>query len=131
MKRKTVRRALGRAAWKATAMTSKFAGSKQGYMATAALPTVTLNSPRAGTVVCAAAGEVDSFTAPLLLDKLQKATADGPRHLIIDLSAVTFFSAAAFGVLMQARDMQKGGYELVLVGNARPVVRVLDICDPE
>ena len=78
-------------------------------------------------MVCTAVGEVDVATGPLLLDRLQKATSDEPRHLVVDLSGVTFFSAAGVDVLMQALTAQQGRYAMVLVGNSRPVMRVLDV----
>jgi anti-sigma B factor antagonist len=78
--------------------------------------------------VCAAAGEVDSATAPMLCEQLCQAIRERPRHLVVDLAAVTFFSAAGVGALHTARAAQYGDQHLVLVGTGRPVVRVLDIC---
>jgi anti-anti-sigma factor len=78
-------------------------------------------------VVCTAVGEVDLTTRPLLLDPLLKAISDGPRHLVVDLSGVTFFSAAGVEVLMQTLTAQQDRYAVVLVGNSRPVMRVLDV----
>jgi len=98
-----------------------------GHGPAAPLLTATLSHPRVGTVVCTAVGEVDVATGPLLLDRLQKATSDEPRHLVVDLSGVTFFSAAGVEVLMQALTAQQGRYAMVLVGNSRPVMRVLDV----
>lgn len=77
--------------------------------------------------MCTVAGEVDTFTAPLLRDELREATGNGRSHLVIDLTGVTFFGAAGIRLLIQARDAQHDGYQLVLVAS-RPVVRVLDIC---
>lgn len=78
-------------------------------------------------MVCTAVGEVDVATGPLLGDQLQQATSDEPGHLVVDLSGVTFFSAAGVDVLMQALTAQQGRYAMVLVGNSRPVMRVLDV----
>jgi anti-anti-sigma factor len=78
-------------------------------------------------VVCTAVGEVDMATGPLLLEQLQKATSDEPRHLVVDLSGVTFFSAAGVEVLMQVLRAHQSRYAMVLVGNSRPVMRVLDV----
>lgn len=101
----------------------------QGRNLPAAPLTVTLSWPRAGTAVCAAAGEVDLSTAPLLLEQLEKAISGQPRCLVVDLSAVTFFSAAGVGVLHEARTAQREEHELVLVGTGRLLMRVLDVCD--
>jgi anti-sigma B factor antagonist len=88
-----------------------------GHDPSAPLLTVALSHPRVGTVVCTA----------VLLEPLQKATSDGPRHLVVDLSGVTFFSAVGVGVLMQTLAAQQGRYAMVLVGNSRPVMRVLAV----
>jgi anti-sigma B factor antagonist len=98
-----------------------------GHDPAAPLLTAALSHPRVGTVVCTAVGEVDLATGPLLLEPLQKATSDGPRHLIVDLSGVTFFSAVGVGVLMQTLAAQQDRYAMVLVGNSRPVMRVLAV----
>lgn len=93
------------------------------------LLTTTVSYPNSGIAVCRAAGEVDSATVPQLREQLREALSDGPRHLVVDLSAVTFFSAAGLHALDEAGTEQDEAHELVLVGKARPVVRVLDICD--
>lgn len=78
--------------------------------------------------MCAVAGEVDITTAPILRDQLCKAISTNPRHLVVDLSAVTFFSAAGIHALHTPRAAQDENQQLVLVGTGRPVARVLDIC---
>lgn len=90
--------------------------------------TTALSYPRPHIAVCSAVGEVDSLTAPRLREQLHTATRDKPRCLVVDLSAVTFFSAAGVNTLHAARDAQHQGQQLVLVAKSRPVVRVLDIC---
>lgn len=102
---------------------------RQGRSLPAPPLTVTLSWPRTGTVVCTAAGEVDRSTAPLLLDQLDEAVSGHPRCLVVNLSAVTFFSAAGVGVLDETRAAQREEDEFVLVGKDRLLVRVLDICD--
>jgi anti-sigma B factor antagonist len=97
-----------------------------GYDRTAPLLTATLSHSGEETVVCTAVGEVDLITGPLLRNQLQKAT-DKPRHLVLDLSDVTFFSAAGVEVLMQTLMAQQDRYALVLVGNSPRVMRVLDV----
>ncbi|MDQ3764135.1 MAG: STAS domain-containing protein [Actinomycetota bacterium] len=89
--------------------------------------TITVSRPRAGTVVCTAVGEVDLTTAPSLLEQLQKATSDGLRHLVVNLSGVTFLSARGVGVLVETWTAQQDRCAMTLVGNSRPVTRVLDM----
>lgn len=78
--------------------------------------------------MCVVTGEVDITTAPILRDQLCKAISTNPRHLVVDLSAVTFFSAAGIHALHTPRAAQDENQQLVLVGTGRPVARVLDIC---
>jgi anti-sigma B factor antagonist len=89
----------------------------------------TLSYPQPGTVVCTAAGEVDSSSAPLLWEQLQKATTGQTRCLVVDLSAVTFFAVRCLRVLDQASAALSHGQEMVLVSNARAVLRMLHACD--
>ncbi len=84
-----------------------------------------VSRPRAGVSVCTPVGEIDSFTSPLLRERLVTATA-GARHLVIDLSGVTFFGAAGAEVLMTARESQRDRGALVLACAPRPVRVVLD-----
>jgi len=88
--------------------------------------TVAVSCPCAGVSVCTPTGEVDAFTSSLLREQLVTATAEA-RHLVIDLSGVTFFSAAGAEVLMAARAGQQGRGALVLACPPRPVQIVLDI----
>jgi anti-sigma B factor antagonist len=101
--------------------------TEDGHDPVASLLTAALSYPRVGTVVCTAVGEVDLATGPLLWEPLQKVISDGPRHLVVDLSGVTFFSVAGVEVLMQTLTAQQDRYAMVLVGNSRPVMRVLDV----
>lgn len=105
-------------------MTRRAVGERQS----APLLTARLSSPRNKVVACEVVGEVDLSTAPLLRTRLQQATADGPKHLVVDMASVTFICAVGLGVLLEARAKQNDGFELVLVGNTRPVVRVLEGC---
>lgn len=93
------------------------------------LLTATLRYPQPGIAVCSAAGEVDSFTASLLCERLHQAVSHEPRCVILDLSTVTFFGAAGVTVLHAARSRQDEQQRLVLVAAGRPVARVLDICE--
>jgi anti-sigma B factor antagonist len=98
-----------------------------GHDRTAPLLTATLRHSGEEAVVCTAVGEVDLITGPLLRNQLQKATTDKPRHLVLDLSDVTFFSAAGVAVLMQTLRAQQNRYAFILVGNSPRVMRVLDV----
>lgn len=93
------------------------------------LLTATVTYPKPDIAVCSVAGEVDSFTAPLLHDRLlHEAVHDEPWCLVVDLSAVTFMGAAGVATLHTARFWQHDR-QLLLVATARPVVRVLEICE--
>lgn len=114
---------------KVTAMSSAGAPHDPDVNDPAPLLTVTLSRPLAGIAVCTAAGEVDLSTAPLLGQHLHEAISSQPQRLVVNLSAVTFFSAAGVGALDDARAAQCEEHELVLVGESRVLVRVLDVCD--
>lgn len=101
----------------------------QGYNERNPLLTTSLRYPRPGTAVFAAAGEVDASTAPLLREQLEKVSSAEARHLVVDLSAVTFFCAAGVAALQAARVARDEERHLVLVAKTRPVLRVLDICE--
>ncbi len=70
---------------------------------------------------------MDLATGPLLFDQLRQASSDGPRHLVVDLSGVTFFSASGVEVLMQTLARQQDRHAMVLVGNSRRVMRLLQV----
>lgn len=100
----------------------------EGGIESARLLTATVSYPRPDIAVCSVAGEVDSFTAPLVCDRLHEAVHDDPRCLVVDLSAVTFMGAAGVATLHTARSWQDH-QGLLLVATARPVVRVLELCE--
>ena len=91
--------------------------------------TVTATGDR--NVVLTAAGEIDSLTAPDLRAALDGVLADpGSRHLVLDLSLVTFVSSAGLSVLLATRDdAQAREVELRLAGldANRAVRRPLEI----
>ena len=49
------------------------------------------------------AGDVDLYDAPELKDLMAESIRAGTRHLICDLSEVTFIDSTALGVMIQAR----------------------------
>ncbi|WP_039778291.1 STAS domain-containing protein [Nocardia cerradoensis] len=76
-----------------------------------------------GFVVVAAAGEVDSHTAPRLDAAVQQAVTRQPEQLIVDLSAVEFFDSSGMNVLVRA--LRQAGRVLVVA--PRPVRRVVEV----
>jgi anti-anti-sigma factor len=67
-------------------------------------------------------GDIDVVTVELLRDSLDRATADRPARLEVDLSGVTFLGGAGIGALAAAR---KAVGHLVLVGANDQVRRIL------
>jgi anti-sigma B factor antagonist len=90
--------------------------------------TVTAHPTPPDAVVIMARGEVDLYTSPLLLDALlAQLRPPGPR-LIVDLTAVDFFSAAGLTVLATVRQAALAvGTGLCLVAHTRPVLLPLTI----
>ncbi|HEX6887883.1 MAG TPA: STAS domain-containing protein [Candidatus Nanopelagicales bacterium] len=78
--------------------------------------------------VLAASGEVDVYSAPDLDQAIGEALATGHRHLVIDLSAVTFLDSTGLGVLVKglkgARDA--GGWLRLVVISER-IRKIFDI----
>lgn len=75
---------------------------------------ITVSCPRVGTVVCTLVGEVDLATESLLREQLQQAVMAGPRHLIVNLSDVSFLSVGGVGVLLETWRAQQHRCEMVL-----------------
>jgi anti-anti-sigma factor len=71
------------------------------------------------------AGDIDGGTAPALAQVLARVMAANPDLVEIDLSAVTFFSGAAAGVLCRAQ--RRGTAAVTLVGAGPPVRRLLSV----
>ena len=78
--------------------------------------------------VVAVAGEVDIFTAPQFKECLVELLDSGVRHLVVDLSDVTFIDSTALGVLIGGvRRVHGAGGAMTLVVTSRPVERVLSV----
>jgi anti-sigma B factor antagonist len=90
---------------------------------------ITVSCPRVGTVVCTLVGEVDLATESLLREQLQQAITTGPRHLIVDLSDVSFLSVAAVETLLDTWRASQDRCEMVLVGTSHRVTLVLDVLE--
>lgn len=77
------------------------------------------------------AGELDLSTAPLLDHYLETHLQGGGRHVVLDLSEVTFLSAAGLTSLITARDTAaRDGIELHLTGaDHRAIARPLEVME--
>lgn len=76
------------------------------------------------------AGELDDSTVRAATAYLRDATADGPAHLVVDVSGVTFFGSAGVRLLAAARegaDGVRGALSLVGVRDNAHVARVLQV----
>jgi anti-anti-sigma factor len=94
------------------------------------LLSVTATAHPGGRVVVEAVGEVDSYTAPLLeLCLGSRAAQPGVRHLLVDLTGVSFLGAAGMAVLAEAaHDCRRRGARLaVRSGGRRSVVHPLEV----
>lgn len=62
-----------------------------------------LSCPQSDTTLCTVTGKIDGNTASILRESLDDAVRDQNRHLVIDLSAVTFLDSTGLHVLFAAR----------------------------
>jgi anti-sigma B factor antagonist len=84
--------------------------------------------PRKTGVVLVVSGDADLHLAPELRDRLGEAIADGVRHVVVDLSAVTFIDSMALGVLLGARNrLREADGHLRLVVPASDVRRIFEL----
>ena len=80
------------------------------------------------TARLAAAGEVDSSSAPTLRARLEGVLDDGVRDLTVDLHGVTFLDSAGLCVLAAAhRRAVRDGLRLRVLASSRAVVRPMQI----
>lgn len=80
----------------------------------------------AGAVHVRLAGELDISTATRLEDSLQRAEAEGPALLVIDLSGLDFMDSTGLRLLISADGRaREAGRRLVLVQGNEMVRRVL------
>ncbi|WP_219415793.1 STAS domain-containing protein [Pseudonocardia nigra] len=83
-----------------------------------------------GVLVVTVRGELDQITAPQLRHTLMQQLEQSPEHLIVDLSAVSFFSSAGLRALLTARHRAHRdgiGTHLTGVTGHRPVALVFDL----
>ena len=88
-----------------------------------------LSYPCPETMVCMAGGEVDILTAPLLAAAIWDATSRCTQTVVVDLTAVTFFSAKGVEVLEQAANASHGQRVVAVAPDGGPAARVIDLAD--
>jgi anti-sigma B factor antagonist len=80
----------------------------------------------AGAVYARLRGELDISTAPRLEESLQRAEADGPALLVLDLSTLDFMDSTGLRMLISADSRaREAGRRLVLIQGNEMVQRVL------
>jgi anti-sigma B factor antagonist len=92
-------------------------------------PELVVRSPRPGVTVIDIGGELDIVSAPVVTERLGELSRGQARHLILDLSRVTFMSSAGVAMLIAATDQAGdiGRVHLVGVAGNSQVRRVLEI----
>jgi anti-anti-sigma regulatory factor len=99
-----------------------------------------IDPPRVGLVatddrcsVVEVGGDIDILVRSELADVLTRACDSGTRALIVDLSAVTLFSAAAFSCLQQVADLLaiRGGVLHIACPPGSLPGRILRLFDPD
>jgi anti-sigma B factor antagonist len=82
----------------------------------------------AGRTVLVVGGEIDTYTAPTLRDRLADLLDSGASTVIVDLSGVDFLDSTGLGVLVAGRDraIQFGG-DLPLVCAEDRILRLFRI----
>ncbi len=89
---------------------------------------VELGRPTDGLAVVTLAGEVDLYTAPKFHEVLLQGIDGGARHVVVDLSAVTFINSTVLGVLVHgAKRLGPDGGALHLVCGPGGVRRILEV----
>jgi anti-sigma B factor antagonist len=81
-----------------------------------------------GVVVLSAAGELHMSTAPTFGAHAREVLKDGPRCVVVDLSAVQFIDSTGLGVLLNLlREVERQGGEMVVVSANPTVLRLFAI----
>jgi anti-anti-sigma factor len=92
-----------------------------------ALATVAVERPADDIAVVRVDGEVDMVTAPAVESQVVALLKERPRVLVIDLTAVRFFSSAGLAVLALAHRESDVSTELRVVANDPAVLRPLEL----
>ncbi|WP_300011299.1 STAS domain-containing protein [Pseudonocardia sp.] len=88
----------------------------------------TFSHPAPGVVLLAAAGEIDTLTAPRLDAALARLVDEAASTLVVDLTQVVFLASSGLAVLIEAAHRASGsGRALRLLVQGRPVLRALQI----
>jgi anti-sigma B factor antagonist len=83
-------------------------------------------------VVLALEGEADIATAPLLIQALARASADGAAPVVLDAASLEFIDASCVSVIVVAADrLREQGRDLVVRSPASLFRRVLSVLDME
>jgi anti-sigma B factor antagonist len=80
-----------------------------------------------GFVVVSLAGELDLYNASTVREALLACCAEGPKRLIVDLSAVKFIDSTALGVLIEARTRLPNRKSFLLAAPGLETRRALEI----
>ena|SRR5690349_8219212 len=97
---------------------------------TSELLTVTPSQVDPGTVMIAAVGEIDVFSAPVLHAHLERAlAAPGVRRVVLDLLMVDFLGSAGLGILVTASRtaVRQGSALHIVVGDHGPARRPIEV----
>jgi anti-sigma B factor antagonist len=83
-----------------------------------------------GAVRIVVQGELDMDTGPRLRDELERACAEAPARIVLDLRPVTFFDSTGLQLVLDAevRCRDVGTEYIVLPGDGEPR-RVLELAD--
>jgi len=82
------------------------------------------------TTTVALAGEFDLATKAVLSEALEKAIAETPRTVVVDLHGVTYLDSSGIHALLTAHGAATArGHELHVTRVPRSVQRVMEICD--
>ncbi|MFE9694865.1 STAS domain-containing protein [Micromonospora sp. NPDC005806] len=90
--------------------------------------TVTFAQRDGGDACLRLAGELDMSTAPQLNDAIDRLVAEGRRHLLLDLSELTFCDSTGIAAFVRGdnRVATDGGW-LRVIGATGRVARVLEV----
>lgn len=89
---------------------------------------VELSRPDEGCALIALTGELDISTAPQLGEALRRATAEGARRIVVDLSGVSFVDASALGVLVSSfQQLRAADGTLAIVCPEKHIRRIFEI----
>jgi anti-sigma B factor antagonist len=86
-------------------------------------PAARCTEQAAGAVVVRLRGELDSYTAPALRDRLEEHLASYPDVVLVDMTELEFLGVAGLTVLLDAQAAAEARHiQLVVTGTPQPVV---------